>query len=155
MLDRMYCASCKKTFPDYMETRAREKTITVGQFMYNQQRIMWDEPIEFTGNKRIFQVSCPHCNSIRTINMQAVALGEITIYSRRIMIGDNKEDLQKIGKKMKKNGEIVGYIVQQLKHGYALYELLRLKRKFKKMLCDMKAQPLNTMNDITRYGDRK
>lgn len=154
-MDRMYCINCKKTFPDTMETRARKKIITVGQFLYNQQRVMWDEPIEFIGNTRTFQSNCPHCNSIRIINMQALALGEITIYSRRITTGDSKEELQKIGRRMKRKGEIVGYIVQQLKHGYALYELLRLKRKFKKMLSDMKAQPLNSMSNIVRYGDRK
>ena len=67
-MDKIYCINCKKLFDDRMETRRRQGVISFGQFMYNQQRIMWDEPIKFTGNKRIFIVNCPHCNSMNTVN---------------------------------------------------------------------------------------
>ena len=68
MQDRMYCLTCKQLFPDYMETRVQQKTLTFGQFMYNQQRIMWDEPIKFTVDKKVCIVNCPRCNSMHTVN---------------------------------------------------------------------------------------
>ena len=68
MLDRIYCRTCKRLFPDVRETRKAEKEITYGQFMFNQQRIMWDEPVEFTGNKRAFIINCPYCNSMHVVN---------------------------------------------------------------------------------------
>ena len=149
MYDRMYCLTCKQTFPDTRETRKAQKEITFGQFLYNQQRVMWDEPIAFTGNNRTFQVNCPHCNSIKTINMQAVICGEITVYSRRVTNGDDKQALQKLGRKMKRNGELIGYKVWKLKKGYALYEFVYLREKFKRMLKkSRKTKPLNTKNDI-------
>lgn len=67
-MDKIYCRTCKRLFDDRMETHRRENVISWGQFMYNQQRIMWDEPIKFTGNNRHFEVSCPFCNSIKTKN---------------------------------------------------------------------------------------
>jgi len=109
---------------------------------------MWDEPIEFKGNKIIFQVNCPHCDSMKTINMQAIICGEITLYSRRIASNDDKQYLQLLGRRMKKNKEILGYDVKNLTHGYALYEVVRLKKKFKRMLKSTKTKPLNTKNDI-------
>ena len=64
----MFCLTCKRLFPDMMETRKAQKIITIGQFMYNQQRIMWDEPTKFNGNKRVFIINCPHCKSMHTVN---------------------------------------------------------------------------------------
>jgi len=29
---------------------------------------MWDEPIKFTGDKKVFIVNCPHCNSMHNVN---------------------------------------------------------------------------------------
>jgi len=68
MMDRMYCLTCKQLFSDTRETRRRQKTITYGQFMFNQQRVMWDEPVQFKGNKRVFIISCPFCKSMHTVN---------------------------------------------------------------------------------------
>ena len=68
MMDKMYCLTCKRLFDDRMETRRRQSVILWGQFMYNQQRIMWDEPIKFTDNKRVFIVNCPYCMSMDIVN---------------------------------------------------------------------------------------
>lgn len=106
MLDRIYCRTCKRLFPDVRETRKAEKEITYGQFMFNQQRIMWDEPVEFTGNKRAFIINCPYCNSMHTVNateiMEIIKLSESKDEGGRFKKGNIPKNTMMIPRKLQK-----------------------------------------------------
>lgn len=147
MQDRFYCIHCKKTFPDLMETRRRQKTISWGQFMANQQQVIWYGQVGkqncnkagevvalklFTGNKRHFEVSCPFCWSINTVN--ATEIMEEIIKTKQ-------------SQKRNKKGRFIKENKCQALKIYPKWLRNAIEKAYRKSV------PLNTMNNIIRCGD--
>jgi len=122
----MYCLTCKKKFNSLFNLN--NIYITINEFLENQHSILFTNHIKHKGTKRNMIIQCPFCLSIRTINLNN-NIDKTGIYRRQIKISYDKEELLKLGKKLKKLKLIVSYKIMKTTKQYILYEQITNKNR--------------------------